>query len=240
MTAATVPREGARREPGWLHCAWLFALLGAWMLIRPAHGWLEDWLLRASRPWWSDAVTWAIIIATLLLVSVPLVAAAIPWRTLGLVPRIVAAAMLLVYGVVAWPVAFDAVGWSVEFAAMEREANAMMIRPRKAMRVPPAEAAARALAAGDSAFLGVMGYALEAPIVENDCVLARFGVHPIEGTGDVLMTPNHARFQRQAGAYATRYNAALAARLGVSAAELQRDAPCDDWRRAGWWPPRER
>ena len=241
MTAATVPREDARREPGWLRGAWLFALLGAWMLIRPAHGPLEDWLLRAARPWWSDAVTWANIIATLLLVSVPLIAAAVAWRSPGRAPRIAAAAMLLVYGVIAWPVAFSAAGWSVAFAGMQREANAMMAAPRRAMRVPPAEAAARALAAGDSSWLGVQSYALEVPLVErNDCLLAHYGVHVVEGTGDAPLTPDHARFQRQAGEYATRYNAALVARLGLSPADLRRETQCGDWRSVGWWPPRER
>ncbi len=98
---------------------------------------------------------------------------------------------------------------------------------RAAMQIPPGQVAQQALARGDSSFLGVNGYALYVPLVENRCVWQRWGVRVIDGTGDSLIGFDDLRFQGEAARYATEYNRHLIHRLGVPSAQLAR-APLDD------------
>lgn len=88
--------------------------------------------------------------------------------------------------------------------------------PRRAMRTPPAEAAARALAAGDSSFLAIGGSCGSVPGVDT-AVAHRRGVRVIMGTYNdgFPLTPGHQRFEWDAETYASKYNEALVERLGV-------------------------
>ena len=98
---------------------------------------------------------------------------------------------------------------------------------RAAMQSPPEQVAQQALARGDSSFLGVHGYSLYVPLVENWCVWQRWGVRVIDGTGDSLIGFDDLQFQGEAARYATAYNRHLIRRLGVPSAQLAR-APLDN------------
>ena len=236
--SASVPAARERRALPRFGGAWLFALLGAWMFARPVLRLASDGISAAvGRMGWTDAWAWADSIAQLGIYAVPLAAVAVGWGSLGRNRRIAVGAMLGTYVVIALPAVRSLVQWSMEFAGYERRANAMMRPARLAMRVPPEAAAVRALAAGDSAFLAVVGEMISTPGVHGGCLVQRYGERAIRGTSDGMLTPDHVRFQFRARDYAARYNATLAARLGLSRARLAGDGPpCEVTRRARPWP----
>jgi hypothetical protein len=97
------------------------------------------------------------------------------------------------------------------------------------MRTPPAEAAARALAAGDSSFLAHGGSCGSVPGVDS-AVAQPQGVRVIRGTyhdGEPL-TPEHLAFNYDAFVYAERYNDAVAERLGIETIRPDGRRPCFD------------
>ncbi|HEX6748131.1 MAG TPA: hypothetical protein VF092_12625 [Longimicrobium sp.] len=239
--SASVPaaREPRARSPGG---AWVFAVLGAWLFVRPVlraassglHAWANDGWAGA----WTDAWTWADSLGQAAAYLAPLAAVAVGWRSLGRHARIAAVAILGVYSAMALPALHGHLAWLKRFAADERMANERMRVAVRAMRVPPETAVMRALAAGDSSFLAVVGVAISTPGVYSGCVLQRYGERAIQGTGGVMFTPNFRRFQFRARDYARRYNAELARRLGVSheVADLYARA-CEVTRRVQPWPP---
>ena len=104
-------------------------------------------------------------------------------------------------------------------------------RARRAMTVPPRVQSLRALERGDSAFMGIMGYATIVPGVENLCTYESRGVRVVEGTGDVVYGSDDRDFQSEAFEYARTYNRVIIDRLHIPAGELAPlprswDGPC--------------
>lgn len=67
----------------------------------------------------------------------------------------------------------------------------------------------------DDQFLGVNGYGVQVPGVQDETTLRRHGVRVIEGTSDGLCDDDHDRLNKQAQQYAERYNRAMMAMDGT-------------------------
>ena len=83
---------------------------------------------------------------------------------------------------------------------------------RTFLEVAPEERLAAANRRGELQLLGVQGFALTIPGIdepEASRYRDRYGVLPIPGTTDTPESPEHERLNRQAEDYATRYNRLL-------------------------------
>jgi len=140
------------------------------------------------------------------------------WRGIGARARALGLAACALW----WVFESDGIRWYAHdlrsFVHSIHVLDETLREPRRAMRMPPAEAAARALAAGDSSFLAIGGSCGRVPGVDT-AVAHRRGVRVIMGTyNDGLpLTPGHRRFESDAETYASSYNEALVERLGVGA-----------------------
>jgi len=163
----------------------------------------------------SDAMVWLSFAAAALALLLPAVVAA-RWKGAGRRARAKALAFCALWWWVEWGSVVAAARDLREFIPNVRVVKEMLREPRRAMRTPPAEAAARALAAGDSSFLGVGGSCATVPGVDS-AVARPQGVRVIRGTYDNNgpLTAEHGVFHRDAYSYAWDYNNAVAERLGI-------------------------
>jgi hypothetical protein len=228
MPAAGAERATVSKARGPVVIAALVAVAAAvpWLLVR-----LDEPLARTG-----DAGLLALNLAIPLFLLAPFLAYSLLWRRMPREGRILSGAMLVLYGVAAVPRCLRSMVFLGEAVRAAAHVRAETRPARRAMRVGPVEAARRATAAGDTSFLGVAGYAVLVPGVTNPCVLARWGQSVIRGTSDASRTPGHARFQERAQHFAAAYNQALAARVGISPAELQRPGACTLDPRLRPWP----
>lgn len=166
----------------------------------------------------------------------PFPAYALLWRRMRRAGRTGAGVLLAAYGAWGVPQSVRAAAFLREAVTAVAEFRAETRAARRAMSPGPRVAAHRAAVAGETSFLGVAGYAVSIPGVQNPCVLARWGARVIRGTSDATSTPDGARFQEQAARFATRYNAAMAAELGIPRAELARNGGCTIRPEMAYWP----
>jgi hypothetical protein len=75
----------------------------------------------------------------------------------------------------------------------------------------------RNLANGDRRLIGIYGYSLHCPGAEKmpHDRIEQYGIKPINGTSDCIMSAEHQRLIQSATDYATRYNQALIERLDL-------------------------
>lgn len=196
-----------RRRP----FAWAFAssLVAGLLINEVAYNW--RWELE------TDAAVWIALVVEAVALLLP-VMVVVRWRGVGRRARAAALAICALWGTM-----FS--GRVVGIARDVREfipdmwmVREMLREPRRAMRASPSDAAARALAAGDSTFLAVGGSCGSAPGVDSAVARSR-GVRVIRGTyqdGEPL-TNEHGAFQWQAYYYAQSYNEAVAERLRIEA-----------------------
>ena len=212
---ARLDRTGKRRWlPGFVRrrpFAWAFAAV---LVASPLAGELANvWRWDAE----SDAGVWLAFVCEAVALLFP-VMVALRWRGVGRRARATALAICALW----WTFESGRVRAIArdlrEFIPNVRVVAEMVREPRRAMRAPPSEAAARALAAGDSSFLAVGGTCGSVPGVDS-AVAARQGVRVIKGTyhDGLPLTPEHRAFQWDALLYAERYNAAVAERLAIEA-----------------------
>jgi hypothetical protein len=144
------------------------------------------------------------------------VAIAVRWKGAGRRARAIALAVCALW----WWSEWGSVAWAArdlrEYIPNMRVVKEMLREPRRAMRTPPYEAAARALAAGDSSFLAVGVSCATVPGVDS-AVARPQGVRVIRGTypDPGPLTAEHRAFRRDAYAYALYYNDAVAERLKI-------------------------
>jgi hypothetical protein len=219
MNVVDAERVEARRRSGRL-AAWLFLpvlLVSAWLAWRPAarfplpigaeFGWNE-----------SNAVTALEMAAQLVLLLLPWIVAALAWRWLPRAMRLAAVALLVPFTALTARDTSRRVEAEVDIAAR----FFATVPGEPMLRQSPERAARRALAAGDSAFLGLGDDGIRVPGVENGCVMRRNGLAVIAGTGHSFQHPGHPRFVRDAERFARRYNAEVAERLRLDRDELAR------------------
>jgi len=166
----------------------------------------------------------------------PFAAYALLWRRMRRVSRIGFGALLVAYGAWGVPRSVSAAAFLHRAVNTVAETRAVTRAPRRAMSPGPLAAAHSAVRAGEAGFLGVAGFAVSIPGVRNPCVLAKWGARVIRGTSDGIRSPGHALFQERAVRFAARYNAAMAAELGISRAELERDGGCTTFPEMAYWP----
>jgi multisubunit Na+/H+ antiporter MnhG subunit len=174
----------------------------------------------------SDGVSVAMDALPLVLTLLPFLVAAAAWRT---IPHGMRTGVLGILALLAAPTAYRAAGyaeWMVRDAVEMRLVAADLAPIRAAMRVPPEEAARRAVEAGNPEFLGISNVGMFIPGVENDCVERNQGWWLVREMGDAVRSAGHLRFQLDATAYATRYNAAVVRLVGLDPAEAAR--PVDE------------
>lgn len=185
-----------------------------------------------------DAVFWVGVALCAVLPLAPIAVAVRGWRRmdgralrLGLVFAALASLALSVpAGGASLMVGAFAIASGVDYARVSPPV-------RRAMRVPPAVAARRALARGDASFLGIHSFiAFATPGVESRCVKARYGVRPLAVRGNLFDSPAQGRFMGRAWDYAERYNRELGAALGLSPADLVRHDDCEVPPERGAWP----
>ena len=211
--------ESRRRRSGRL-MTWIFLpvlLASAWLAWRPAarfplpigaeFGWNE-----------SNAVSAMEMAAQLILLFLPWIVAALAWRWLPRAMRMAAVALLVPFTALTARDTGRRVAAEVDIAAR----FFATVPGEPMLRQSPERAARRALAAGDSAFLGVGDDGIRVPGVENGCAMRRSGLSVIAGTGHAFHHPGHMRFVRDAERFARRYNAEVAKRLRLDRDELAR------------------
>jgi hypothetical protein len=201
-----------RRLPGFVRrrpFAWAFAaaLVAGWLMSDLARGWRFDVA--------SDAAVCLTFAGQAVALLLPAVVAA-RWRGVGWKARAAALAVCALW----WTSESGRVGAASrevrEFIPNMRVVKEMLREPRRAMRVEPSAAAAKALATGDSSFLAVGGECGSVPGVDS-AVAGRQGVRVITGTyhDGPPLTAEHRAFQWDALLYAESYNNALAERLKI-------------------------
>jgi hypothetical protein len=190
---------------------WAFAaaFVAGWLISDLARGWRFDVA--------SDAAVWLTFVGQAVALLLPAMVA-LRWRGIGRGARAAALAVCALW----WTNESGRVGAAArevrEFIPNMRVVKEMLREPRRAMRIEPRSAAAKALAAGDSSFLAVGGNCGSVPGVDS-AVAGRRGVRVITGTyhDGPPLTAEHRAFQWDALSYAERYNDALAERLGIEA-----------------------
>jgi hypothetical protein len=191
--------------------AWALAasLLAGLLINDQAYG----WRLRVH----TDAGVWIAFVVEVVALLLP-VMVAVRWRGVGRGARASALLACALWWTLHWGRVHLIVRDMPEFIPNRRVVAAMVREPRRAMRTDHSDAAARALAAGDSSFLAVGGTCGTVPGVDS-AVARRRGVRVITGTHDdgPPLTNEHRAFQLDALDYAERYNGALAKRLGIEA-----------------------
>ena len=207
-----VPGFVRRRPFGW---AFASSLVAALLIGEMAPGWRLDVE--------TDVVVWIVFVIEAVSLLLPVIVA-VRWRGAGRRARRAALVICALWGMLVWDRAAGITRDVREFIPNMWAVKEMLREPRRAMGTPPADAAARALAAGDSSFLAVGGSCRSAPGVSS-AVARRRGVRVIRGThhdGQPL-TSEHLDFQWHAYDYAMSYNAAVAERLAVEAASPDGD-----------------
>jgi len=192
-----------RRRPfGW---AFASSLVTARLISEMA----PSWRLAVE----TDVVVWIVFVVEAVALLLP-VLVAVRWRGAGRRARAVALVICALWGMLLSGRVKRIVRDAREFIPNMWMVKEMLREPRRAMGTPPAAAAARALAAGDSSFLAVGRRCVGAPGVDS-AVARRRGVRVIRGTdhdGQPL-TYEHLAFQWTAYDYAMSYNAAVVERL---------------------------
>jgi hypothetical protein len=176
----------------------------------------------------SAAVAIAIDALPLAITLLPLAVIALAWRSRAGWTRRAVLAMLIPYAALVATSTTGRVDDLVRTVKVERAMAATLHPQRLAMRVPPEDAARRALSAGNDDFLAISGESLIVPGVENWCATEASGWMVVRNTSDGFQSRGHVGFQWEAATYARRYNAEVIARLGLDRAELSRpvDPPC--------------
>ena len=112
--------------------------------------------------------------------------------------------------------AVTALLFSVQALGMLALERSLLVRPQEVvelrafLRPDPVSKAKAALGRGDTRLLGVAGYTITVPGVdESRCMVPREKVVVVPGTSDVLLTEEHARLNTLAHAFAQRYNAEI-------------------------------
>jgi hypothetical protein len=194
-----------RRRPfGWAFAATIAASL---LISQLAYNW--RWSVE------TDAAVWITYVVEAVALLLPTMVA-LRWRGVGRRARVVALAICALWWMPASGRAVDIVRELREFIPNMWAVKEMLREPRRAMRTPPDEAAARALAAGDSSFLAVGGECGRVSGVDSAVAQPR-GVRVIRGThhdGESL-TNEHGAFKRDARRYAWDYNVTIAVRLKI-------------------------
>jgi hypothetical protein len=209
MRLPRVPLPGfVRRRP----FPWALAatVVVAWSMVQLGMEWM--WMAESDE---GEAAAYAAQAAGLVL---PLVATGVAWRRIGRWARASALAVCALWIFSTIHIADSLPGQVRAFVPNTRVVDEMLRAPRRAMRTPPDEAAARALAAGDTTFLAVGGDCGSIEGVDT-ATARRHGVRVISGTfhdGGAL-TAEHRRFGSAAGFYADAYNRAILERLGIEA-----------------------
>jgi hypothetical protein len=155
-------------------------------------------------------------------------------RRVRRVDRVAAGALLAAYALWGVPALVHATVFAADTYRSLAEFDALVGPARRAVRADPVLAAREAAAAGETGFLFVADDP-SSPL-ESSCVRARFGVRAIRATADVPLLPGQQRFRRRAIEFARRYNAEMAAAVGVSPADLWRPGDCAERRPLGYWP----
>jgi hypothetical protein len=217
---------------------WPLAVLAALVIVARSLPWLfgfvDDSL--AATFAMGDTGYLAVNAGVVAVLVAPFPAYALLWRRMRRVGRIGFGMLLAAYGAWGVPQSLRAAVFLNEAVHTVAEARAQTRAARRAMSPGPLVAAHKAAMAGEHGFLALAGYAVSTPGVRNPCVLAKWGARVIRGTSDGIRSPGHARFQERAARFATRYNAAMAAELGISPAELARDGGCIIRPEMAYWP----
>ncbi len=200
-------RGSARHGP----FAWAFAasLLAGLVINDQAYG----WRLRVH----TDAGVWTAFVVEVVALLLPVMVAT-RWRGVGREARAAALAVCALWLMILSGRVLLIARDLPEFIPNRRMVAEMVREPRRAMRTFPSDAAARAVAAGDSSFLAVGGKCGSVPGVDS-AVARRRGVRVITGThhDGPPLTNEHRVFQRDALMYAEHYNRAVAERSRIEA-----------------------
>ncbi|HEX6748132.1 MAG TPA: hypothetical protein VF092_12630 [Longimicrobium sp.] len=218
--------------------SWVFPALAA----AAALPWVPWWLGNSGRldnlPAGSDGLFWGFIgLCVAAPLALPIVAAA-GWRVLARGARIalVCATVLGVAAAAQMSVAELAYAGGVTISAVEFMRTGPLAR--RAMRLPPPDAARAAVAAGNYRFLAVRGlFGNHVPGVSSRCVKARWGVQVMPVGFELTGTPAMLRLRDAESAYAERYNAALAEALHLAPGALDAYDACPARGDAAEWLP---
>jgi hypothetical protein len=160
------------------------------------------------------------------------------WRRIGGWARVAALLVCGVWSLLAVHFGTELLEQVRAFARGVPVVDEMLREPLRALETPPRVAAARALAAGDTFFLGVGGNCGRISGVDSATAL-RYGVRVISGAeDDDPLTGKHRAFHYDASYYAGLYNDEVRDRLEIEHGYIHCPDP-RDFRRAGKpisWP----
>jgi hypothetical protein len=191
---------------------WLFAavlltvLVAAVVMVRGPYG-------RAITPFGAMARTFGL----LLLAAIPPAAMAWAWKRLPRWGRRIA------------PIPIGVLTVLLALLAM---AHLDIYWERVRMGRDPARMAAAAFARNETRFWAVEDSAndIQAPPIVNRCLINRYGIDVLPGTGGMTVNTAHRRYRDRAAERARRYNEVMIQRLRIPQEEVRRVAPayCPD------------
>jgi hypothetical protein len=193
---------------------------GVWLFVAAVASTLVGWLVVERGPYGGPITGAGAVLRTLLLLilaSIPIAATVWAWKRMSRRMQRVAPIPIGVLGVLLILLAF---------------AHAGIYRERVRMGSDPARLAERAFTAGDTRFWAVQDsmYSIAAPPVINRCVMNKYGVREIPGTGGMTVNRAHQRYRTAAMERALAYNQTIIRRLRLPAEEVARvsDSYCPD------------
>ena len=211
------------------------------MSPRTRHGAAQAGFPEQRAPWLFASILLTVLVAALVMVrgpyGAPISAFGAIVRTLGL---LVLAAIPPLAMAWAWKrlprwgrrIAPIPIGVLTVLLALLALAHFDIYWERVRMGRDPARMAAASFARDDRRFWAVEDSANEihAPPIVNRCLINRYGIDVLPGTGGMTVNAAHRRYRQRAAERARRYNEAMIARLRIPTEEVQRvaQAYCPD------------
>lgn len=193
---------------------------GVWLLVAAFAATLVGWMVVERGPYGGPISAFGAVVRTvilLLLAAVPIVATVWAWKRMS---RKIQRVAPIPIGVLAVLLTLLAV------------AHSNIYRERVRMSSDAGRLAERAFASGDTRFWAVQDsmYSIAAPPVVNRCVMNKYGVREIPGTGGMTVNRAHQRYRTSATERALAYNQVIIRRLRIPAEEVARvsDSYCPD------------
>ena len=193
---------------------------GVWLAVATVVTMLLGWLVMQRGPYGGPMSGAGAVVRTLLLLilaALPLAALLWAWRRLSKRARRVVPIPL---------------GVLVVLLGLLAMAHSNIFAERVRMSRDPARQAAAAFADGNTRFWAVQDStnALLAPPIVNRCLVNKYGVREISGTGGMTVNRAHARYRTLVAERAEAYNQAMIQRLRIPADEVARpaDGYCPD------------
>lgn len=205
------------------------------MSPRTRHGAAQAGFPEQRAPWLIGAILVAVVIAAFVMVrgpyGAPISAFGAVVRTLGL---LLLAAIPPVAMWWAWKrlprwgrrIAPIPIGVLSVLLALLTVAHWNIYWERVRMQRDPAGLAAAAFRRDDTRFWAVEDSTndIQAPPIANRCLINRYGVHVLPGTGGMTVNAAHRRYRTRAADRARRYNEVMIARLRIPQEEVRRVA----------------